>query len=310
MILVISNEADYSTSQVVNWLHFYNADFIRVNQEDLLDIEFPQEDILFRNHDFSFRLSDIKSVWYRRGFLNFTINKIGEKQLDHFRKCEFVKLQQYINYKLGELPNINNFLNIDVNKLIVNEVAKKNGLLVPEEYLLDNKSSLLQLLPKGNFVTKSITGSSMFFYEDFYFVGYTSTFEGTDFPETFFPSLVQKNIDKKYELRIFFMHDVFWSMAIFSQNDEQTKVDFRKYNNERPNRNIPFNLPQEIKTKLIVLMKELKLNCGSIDMIVTNMDEYYFLEVNPIGQFGMVSNPCNFYLHKEIAKKLVNLQAT
>ncbi|MPT35513.1 MAG: hypothetical protein E2604_10600 [Flavobacterium sp.] len=58
------------------------------------------------------------------------------------------------------------------------------------------------------------------------------------------------------------------------------------------------------KIKLKKLMKVLKLNSGSIDMLVSSNNEYVFLEVNPIGQFGQVSKPCNYYLEKQIAKEL------
>jgi len=46
------------------------------------------------------------------------------------------------------------------------------------------------------------------------------------------------------------------------------------------------------------------LNSGSIDILVTPNNEYVFLEVNPVGQFGMVSQPCNYYLEKRIAERL------
>jgi D-alanine-D-alanine ligase-like ATP-grasp enzyme len=90
-------------------------------------------------------------------------------------------------------------------------------------------------------------------------------------------------------------------MAIFSQNDEQTKIDFRKYNHLKPNRNVPFMLPPEIEKKLIQLSKKIGVNCGSIDMIVTSNNDFVFLEINPIGQFGMVSTPCNYVLNEKIA---------
>lgn len=51
-------------------------------------------------------------------------------------------------------------------------------------------------------------------------------------------------------------------------------------------------------------MADLDLNCGSIDMILGNDGLYYFLEVNPVGQFGMVSGPCNYYLERKIANFL------
>ena len=35
-------------------------------------------------------------------------------------------------------------------------------------------------------------------------------------------------------------------------------------------------------------------------------DNYYFLEINPVGQYGMVADPCNYELDKLIAKYLIN----
>lgn len=51
-------------------------------------------------------------------------------------------------------------------------------------------------------------------------------------------------------------------------------------------------------------MKMLKLESGSLDFIVTPDNEYYFLEVNPVGQFNFVSEICNYHIEKHIAKTL------
>ena len=45
-------------------------------------------------------------------------------------------------------------------------------------------------------------------------------------------------------------------MAIFSQLDEKTKYDFRNYNHGKPNRNIPYKLPEDIKEKVLKYTKE------------------------------------------------------
>ena len=93
-------------------------------------------------------------------------------------------------------------------------------------------------------------------------------------------------------------------MAIFSQEIRTNKVDFRKYSKEIPNRYVPYDLPKTISMKLKRLMDNLKLNSGSIDLVYTKDEDYYFLEVNPVGQFAMVSEPCNYYLEKIVAQKL------
>jgi glutathione synthase/RimK-type ligase-like ATP-grasp enzyme len=98
-----------------------------------------------------------------------------------------------------------------------------------------------------------------------------------------------------------------FTMAIFSQMDEESEVDFRNVdvNGNHPNRMVPFNLPNESAYKIHKLMHKLKLESGSIDIIVDNNNDYYFLEVNPVGQFNFVSEICNYHIEKYIANFLV-----
>lgn len=96
-------------------------------------------------------------------------------------------------------------------------------------------------------------------------------------------------------------------MAIFSQSDFQTEVDFRNYNYDYPNRTVPFKLPDALESKLNKLADFFGLTTGSFDIIKTTDNQYIFLEVNSDGQFGMVSYPCNYYLEKKVATELINL---
>lgn len=165
--------------------------------------------------------------------------------------------------------------------------------------MYNNKEDLLEL-KDGGYITKVISGSSIQEIDDYFIVNYTKKLNIEKIGTTnFFPSLVQNYIEKKYELRIFYLNGEFYSMAIFSQKDNQTIIDFRNYNKTKPNRTVPYKIPDCQAIKLDLLMKKLEINCGSIDMIVTNDNEYVFLEVNPVGQFGMVSYPCNYNLEKK-----------
>lgn len=310
MILIITSEQDHSTHIVIDWLNHFNLPWIRVNEKDVIELSFVENDIKFQSDSFSFLLSEIKVIWYRRGFLNFKFFTSKLVEVDEFRKIELKKLKEYIYYKLSQLPNINRFENANVNKLIVTETARNVGLLTPQEFLVSNKDTLKKIVSNtdNQHATKSISGfgtipSDVVNYK--ILTKKINTLDNT--PQNFFPSLVQQYIEKRYELRIFYMHGKFWTMAIFSQSDDTTSVDFRNYNQIKPNRNIPFSVPHDIKQKIIKLMEKLDLNCGSIDMIVTPQLDFIFLEVNPVGQFGMVSYPCNYYLHKEVAQHLQTL---
>ena len=55
-------------------------------------------------------------------------------------------------------------------------------------------------------------------------------------------------------------------------------------------------------------MKLLGLISGSIDLILSNNKDYYFLEVNPEGQYDWVSVFGGYNLDKKIAKYMINYE--
>ena len=94
-------------------------------------------------------------------------------------------------------------------------------------------------------------------------------------------------------------------MAIFSQSDEKTKTDYRNYNRVKPNRNVPYKLPQDVEDKICLFMDASGLDTGSIDIIKSTDGRYVFLEVNPCGQFDWLSGNCNYYIEQKIAHYLM-----
>jgi ATP-GRASP peptide maturase of grasp-with-spasm system len=186
--------------------------------------------------------------------------------------------------------------------------AEQVGLEVPPYLLSGERGAVLAFQEKHrDIITKVIDAPIFFLSEETSLPTYTTKVEREhilNLPENFSPSIFQKMIPKKCEIRSFYMDDTFYSMAIFSQTDDQTKVDFRKYNWKKPNRNVPFQLPESVQDQLRALMRKLDMHSGSFDIILTPEGAYVFLEVNPVGQFGMVSIPCNYYLEKKIAEFL------
>ena len=49
-------------------------------------------------------------------------------------------------------------------------------------------------------------------------------------------------------------------------------------------------------------MRKLNYVSGSIDYVLDAQNNLIFLEINPIGQFGFISNKCNLYIPKSIAE--------
>jgi len=226
-------------------------------------------------------------------------------------KTEISVLIAFIHYALEKKceRKVGSAASSSVNKLHVMDVAKMAGLSVPETYVVTSREDIHALLEKvdSGIITKALSDGVYTFTKERGYYSYTEklTVENIHtLPDYFFPSLLQMQINKKFELRVFYLKGTFYAMAIFSQRDKTTAVDFRKYNTEKPNRQVPFQLPAAVTDKLQKVMDQLSLDTGSIDLIVDEFNEYIFLEVNPIGQFSMTSVPCNYYLERKIAQLL------
>ncbi len=308
MILILSNKNDTVTDRVINWLTFLEKDWFRINSEDNVKIEFKGDDFSITVEDKSINLSNIKGYWYRRGFINYSNNfKMNLKQFDDLQANEMGIFIDFLYYKLEKLNHINSITNSEVNKLIVNDIARSLNIITPDDFIVSDVNNLRDAMSKTNqkYITKVSSGNCVQVFDDCIVYNYATLIDNDKLNyETFFPSLVQNYIPKKYELRSFYLDGEFFTMAIFSQKDNQTRVDFRNYNSSIPNRTVPVNLPSEITSSLDKLMRKLNLNCGSLDLILTPDNDYVFLEVNPIGQFGMISYPCNYNLEKKIAEYL------
>ena len=68
---------------------------------------------------------------------------------------------------------------------------------------------------------------------------------------------------------------------------------------------VNYTLPKEIEKKLLCLMSTVGLNTGSIDLIKDKKGRFYFIEVNPVGQYLAPSDRGNYYIEKTIAEWLI-----
>ncbi len=322
MILILTSSNDESTHEVMAWLYHLspNTEIVRINECDKVsNVTISNHNIILKFKrqfcdDVEVDFSKITHYWYRKQ--NLDIYKLFIKSFDfsylkQYQKEELDIIIEYIHFSLLKVKHIGSMLTSSMNKLKVNSIASALGLEVPHSLVSSDLSRVHEFskVCKEQMVTKAISESIFLRFENEVFIGYTESVKMKDFntnQSTIFPSLFQNKVEKVYELRIFYLKGTFDAMAIFSQRDAQTETDFRKYNYETPNRNVPFNLPQAIKDKLKQLFDRLDLNTGSVDMMVDKQGRYIFLEINPVGQFGMVSIPNNSYIEKKIAKELLS----
>ena len=119
------------------------------------------------------------------------------------------------------------------------------------------------------------------------------------------PSLFQEKLDKRYELRCFYLDGECYTMATIAEPESAPNIDWRRIQSFSLARRIPYQLPNDIQERIVRLMNSLELDTGSLDFIRTTDGRFVFLEVNPVGQFGMTSAPCNYFLEERVAEALL-----
>jgi ATP-GRASP peptide maturase of grasp-with-spasm system len=334
MICILSQSFIEGTTEVVlDWLRAWGVPHIRINATDIAKAqESSRAAFSINKGKVSARLnidgvevdsSDIKVVWFRRWAYSADVSvpRLFAEQSHRSDSNVFFAS----NHVFKELQGVTKFFFSTLssckwlsepktaapNKLQVLKMATEAGLDVPDTLVTADIEELRRFIAQhGPVITKPIGDMLLCNFDGRQYATYTSVIDDefvSEHPrQASFPSLYQERLDKKYEIRTFYLDGECYSMAMFTQQKANTQGDFRKYCYEDPVREVPYQLPASIEASIRKLMKELCLDTGSIDIVRTPDGRFVFLEVNPVGQFGMVSVPCNYKLEQKVARYLAD----
>lgn len=300
---------------------------LRINEEDVNDgrlrVDVIDDRAWLACGGVRVATDEVSAVWYRKGTFKLfppqTAPRLPEhgaleERLQSKIRVEGERISEYVHHLLAKSSRRLGHVNIGaLNKLMVLDAAREVGLRVPGSVASDSRDTFVQMLADGHgAVSKaSFDGMYLWDYDDAQrgYFSYTERLDQTRLdalPERIPPSFAQYEIRKRLEVRSFFLDGAFHSLAIFSQNDAQTSVDYRKYNYARPNRNVPYALPEDVRDRIARLFARLGLNTGSVDLIVDEHGEHVFLEINPSGQYDILLKACNFNIDKQVALWLMD----
>lgn len=326
MILILTKSLlEINSDIVTDWLTHFNAESIVITGDEFLDKTAMSLHITDTAHELKIRtdkngslpLDQIKTVWFRRRmeeasfqfYENLNIDLQGKQDLLGHIKVEFLRFYSILPVYLKNAYWLCHPDRSSLNKLEILLLAKMHGLTIPETIVTNfiDASDKNILNQEETYISKPLSETSIIAEETRRYSMLTKVVDQTQLPEnTFiFPSLLQKCIEKEFEIRTFYLSGKCYSMAIFSQENEKTKTDYRNYDSENENRCVPYQLPKTIEKKIKKMMNALKLDAGSIDFIKTVDDEFIFLEINPVGQFDWVGLHCNYPIEKDIAVHLI-----
>lgn len=315
MIVIFSTHEDYSTQKVIEWLHCYNKYPIIINElNPIIDIFFQIDESKRKSLSFTLKNgqilkdSEIDIVWYRRGlnFFSFEYQNLSQpKHLSYFfshLKAEYTTLTEmfFDHLQTKTIGDPNRSL---PNKLLVLKAAQRFGLKIPATRIITTKTNAF----RSEHINKNISDIVHTQYQGSLLYNRT-TIQKKINASNFFPSLLQINIQKYCELRIFHFVDRFFPMAILPESGKKLKTDNRDITDTEYLNRFSFILPPDIKLKLKKLISDLGYTTCSIDMLIDKNFNYYFLEINPVGQFGNLSFSCGLNIEELIAKKIMSYE--
>ncbi len=303
MILIVTNRQDQTADFLILELKKRNAEFIRFNTED-----FPQRITVtwelnelgvdgyfsFRNRRVRFR--EISSVWYRRPVTPVPSSST-EEEINNFVIVESLSTLEGLWKTLDCFwVSYPDNIRIAENKLFQLKQALLVGFQIPQTIVTNDPAASIAFYDKHlrDIVYKPLRKSRLNNGENQTII-FTNPIDKEAANQLnrvkFAPSLFQKYIHKWIELRVTVIGEKVFAISLDSQKNPKAIHDWRKAINDGIEQK-PYLLPHEISNKCKNLVKNLGLEFGALDLIITPEEQYVFLEINPNGQWAWIQQLC------------------
>jgi glutathione synthase/RimK-type ligase-like ATP-grasp enzyme len=317
MILILSDKNDAHANHLIEKVKAENLPYYRMN----LDVESLQNTYYtYRNgnikiiqYGIALTLSDIQCVWNRRTFVELLLEESYNQNSDFkLWKNEWNKTLIGIYNNLKNIPWLNpwRLAFIAENKYLQMEVAKRLGFKLPEILISNEIDELKGFVDSHDSVVLKLMNQDFYKTDENEFKGiYVNKINSKDL-ERFGdskenPIVLQKYIEKSFEVRYTVVGQDHFACKIDSQVSKIANVDWRRYDipNTPHSKIIP---PKDIQEKVSLFMKDFGVEYGALDFIVDINNDWYFLEINSMGQFLWIEDLTDLKISESIVNWFKN----
>jgi len=295
-VLIISSKYDFSSDLVCRLLVRDKIPFIRINREELIDYRItldplkPELVISYSNNLYTVDPDHLFSVWYRQPvFLRNTPSAAlsPKQQLVRSQWIAFLRgLSLFTNARWMNWPQATYLAESKPYQL---NTAKEIGFNIPKTNIGNDLNRIKKSKIGNPVILKSLdtvllfdNGDSLFTYSTICDYETWTEEEVADAP-----ILIQEVISNKTDIRVTIIGEDVFAVRIL-ENGKGIQGDWRLKSKDL----LQFQdhkLDKEIISKCKKLTKKLGLSFSAIDLLGTE-NEIYFLEINPTGEWGWLSN--------------------
>jgi glutathione synthase/RimK-type ligase-like ATP-grasp enzyme len=307
--LIISDSRDFTSDYICIELEKRKQQYLRIDKDKFatykiqLDVNNLKMTLIKNGVGFVIDEHNLKSVYYRAPtYLRETFSKAisPEEQLYTSQWMAFIRNLTIFENAVWMNNPIDSYK--AENKLFQLKYAKQIGFEIPRTYVVnywEQKSMTVgRLLVKSLDTVLLKVGSQ----EGFAYSSVISENKLNECDLSISPVILQNYIEPKIDIRVTVVGNIAYSVEI-TKSGQGVEGDWRKYKKEVDF--IPIVLPEDIKSKCIELVKQLGLNFGGIDLIKSN-DYYFFIEINPTGEWAWLVNSSNLLIYEGICDFLAS----
>jgi glutathione synthase/RimK-type ligase-like ATP-grasp enzyme len=314
MLLIITEKADLTSDYLILKLLERKIPFIRLNTEDFtasfsfdFSIQNEQESYLLNKNGKQIPLQEITGAYFRRPALPNLDGKIPPSQIKFAQREMETVLSGYFRL-IDEAKWLNHpkYIFLSNNKIEQLAVARKIGLNIPNTLITSNKDAMKHFAEKQKSVIAKAVKHGFYAFDDEVYLAFTQQIDDTylDQIEKYatIPMILQNRIEKEYDIRINVIGDKVFATAILSQEYPISQLDWRVWDvcEKFDLKHKPVKLPVDIEEKCIAINKHFHLGFSAIDMVLSKMGEYIFLELNPNGQWAWIEENTGYPLRDTI----------
>jgi glutathione synthase/RimK-type ligase-like ATP-grasp enzyme len=309
-VLILGSHFDLTCDYVVAQLRRENCPYVRINSEDLphlrVSLEPTQGVLLVRRDSGQLRLtqSEVRSIFFRRPVYLRDYGTPIRPPAENFHYQQWASFIRNLMVLEGPMwVNHPTSTYLAEHKAVQLRRANEIGFLTPET-IITNDAALIpfevvfqeKVIVKGLDTVLMREGSMESF-------GFTHIFDATSLREEEIaasPVMFQEPIFGKLDVRVTVVgSDVF--AASITADGKPIQGDWRCTKGGADFQ--PHNLPTEVADKCVELVKDLGLRYGAIDLVLKDA-KYYFLEVNPTGEWAWLVDSAGLPIDSALCKLL------
>lgn len=308
-VLIISNKFDFSTDYIVRDLILRGVPYCRINTDTIqnwhLTFGFKNGPNLIAENKKLFRITStcLKSIFFRAPtFLRSTPKDLQGQILEQW--ASFYKGLMIFRSALWINCPVSSYY--AENKICQLTEAHKLGFLIPDSLATNNPIKIIENFSDyEKIICKSV--DTLMFEENKKEAFCYSTpislkaIDASSIKKI--PAFYQYNLSPKIDYRITVVGDITFSVQIVNDGNG-VEGDWRLLKDSV--QFVEANLPKTIKEMCILITKSLGLKFGAIDLAY-HKGKFYFIELNPTGEWGWLVEAVNLPIHTSITNLLCGM---